>query len=121
MQRSSKEEVFVREFVMWVGFCGGLFASAGVDPEGEIIKALISILQTSPFVAQLLAVSISTAITLISLHKAYSLGGKLGILAIVIAFISGYIISSSPLFGVFLLFFAIFLAKIASKGNLSRF
>ncbi|MBA7505817.1 hypothetical protein ES706_04494 [subsurface metagenome] len=115
MSRSSKEEVFVREFVMGLGFLGGLFLKVGVDPEGEVIKALISVLPISPFIAQLLAGLITIALTLTSIYGAYSLGGTLGLFIVGVAFISGLIISSSPEIGAFLLIFVILLAKFAVK------
>jgi len=114
---SSREEFFVREYVIGgvVSFCGGLFARAGVDPEGELIKFIISKSPINPFLIQLLAGLISIAIPVIFLSKIYSLVGILGIFAVIIAFIGGLITESSPLFGVFLVIFAINLPKIVKK------
>lgn len=111
MPRSSREEVFVREFVMGIGFIGGLFARIGVDPEGEIIKALIS---AFPSIAQfsILFGLISVVLIISSFLTVYRLGGGLGIFAVILAFGGGYLISSS-LIGVILLIFAIRLGLIA--------
>jgi hypothetical protein len=125
MPMSPNEEVFIKKFVMWVGFFGGFFLRAGVDPEGEVVKALISVLPISSSHAQLLAELIGLiliTLTLIELYKSFSSVGIrgiiLGIIAIIIAFIGGLIISSSPLLGVFLLFSAVFLARFAwEKAN----
>lgn len=111
MQRSSKGEVFVREFVMGIGFIGGLFARAGVDPEGKIVEALISAFQ----IDSSLFILFSVIFTIFTLLIAYFLGGPLGIFAIILAFGSGYIISSSSGIGAFLLIIAAVLGLIASS------
>lgn len=95
-------------FVLIVGFCGGLFAGVGVDPEKEIIKAV------APHLLLVFGLFLFL-IFILRLLIAYSLGGVLGIFAVMIAFISGYIITDPPSaeFGVILLFVAVFLGWIA--------
>jgi len=120
MSRSSNEEVFIRRYVMWTGFFGGIFLKVGVDPEGEIIKALISAFPISPAITQLLSALAGLfliALTVADLKEAYSMGGGLGLFIVAVAFISGLIILSASEFGALLLFFAIFLAKFAVKGG----
>lgn len=115
MPRPSKEEVLI-EFVIGLGFIGGLFARAGVDPEWEIIKALTSVANLNPIPFLL----ISALTTIISLFVAYSLGGPLELFAIAFGFLSGYIIldSSTTVAGTFILILAIIVGLIAaSKGS----
>jgi hypothetical protein len=99
---------FVKHFVIGIGFLGGLFARAGLDPKGEIIKALISVFQSNPLLFGL----ISVVFTVLPLFIAYLLGGALGMFAIILAFFGGYLISSS-LIGIILLIIAIVLGLIA--------
>lgn len=107
----SKGEIFVREFVMGIGFLGGLFSRAGINPEREIIKALTSAFQVN----STLFILFSFIITILSLYAAYSLGGVLGLLAILLGFISGYLIfvPSTAGIGALLLIIAVFLGWIA--------
>lgn len=109
MSRSSKSEIFVREFVMGMGFLGGLFARTGINPEGEIIKVLVLAFRINP----LPFVLISALLTLVSLFIAYFLAKELGILAIGVGFISGYLISSVPEIGAILLIVAVVLGWFA--------
>jgi hypothetical protein len=120
MPLSQKEEVFIRKYVMWTGFFGGVFLRIGVDPQGEIMKALISLLPVSPLIAQLLTGLfglILIAFTINDLNDVYSTGGSLGLLTVTVAFISGLIILSDSVIGAFLLIFDIYLAKFAIKGK----
>ena len=104
MPRQNIGEKFVQEFVLSFSFLSGLWIHVGVDPEEEISKALLSILQT---LNPILDPSISILFWMLpimgiflSIIGSYAFGGFLGLIAVVLAFIGGIFIES---FGVFLL------------------
>jgi len=110
----SKSEKFTNEFVILFGFFGGLFTRVGVDPETELIKAFLSILE--PFVPIMkqanpwIVILITIVLTVLSVLGAYSLGGRLGLVAVACAWVGGYVIigdSTQAIIGVFLLIIAL--------------
>lgn len=111
---SSKSEKFTNEFVILFGFFGGLFTRVGVDPETELIKAFLSILESFvPTVKQFnpwIVILITIVLTVLSVLGAYSLGGWVGLVAVAFAWVGGYIIigdSTQAIIGVFLLIIAL--------------
>jgi len=111
MGGASKGEVFVREFVLGVGFVGGIFARIGVDPEAEAFKALIAVAtELAKFVSPSLASQISllfwflsVIIAIFSLITIYFCGGIMGLLAVGLAWLAGFFIVVNPLAGLLLL------------------
>lgn len=106
-------EIFVQEFVLGFGFLSGFWIHVGIDPESEVLKALSAIIQTlapnSRF--SLLFWVIPIASTIFSIIFTYLLGGWIGLIAVVLAFLGGVFIESSV--GVILLIVAILLGMFA--------
>lgn len=96
---------------MGLGFLSGLFIGIGVDPEAEIIKALLEIVaQYSPAFAIILRVVVillGIYGTIQSLRSAYKKRGILGIIAIALAFLGGLLLGLNIAAGVWLLIVAI--------------
>lgn len=90
----TKSEIFVREFVLGFGFLGGLFTWVGVDPEEEVIRALLKIVfPNNDFMISLIIFLIIIATTATGILGTYSMAGKLGLIVVVFAWISGFIIA----------------------------
>ena len=102
-------EHFVQEFVIGLGLLGGM----GVDPEGEILKALNQAIQSlnpaMDFTA--LIVIFSILATIGALIGAFALGGWSGIIAVGLAFIGGRFINTEE--GIWLVVIAFFLGLFA--------
>jgi hypothetical protein len=102
----TKSEVFVQEFVLGFGFLGGLFTYVGVDPEEELIRALLKIAIDNPVLLSVVMLLIALATTAAGIFGTYSAAGKLGLLVVGVAWVSGFIISiggNFTVFGAFLL------------------
>lgn len=101
------------------GFLGGLLARMGVDPEIEILKTILEATE-APAINVLLFV-FTLVFTVGPILGAYSIGGKLGLLAVAIAWISGFIIVSGSgltVFGALLLISAMFIGAMAPDSKL---
>ena len=126
MDRKGKAEYFFRVFVIGIGFFNGLWTALRVNPESELFNALckvIKILSPESFEFFYTLVAMFSLIFLIaSIFVAYQLGGKLGLLAIGLGFLSGFIIISMRLVGALLLLISSLLSIFAtSKDNESSY
>jgi len=117
----SKGEVFVREFVLGVGFVGGIFTRIGIDPEAGAFKALIAVvIDFAKFVSPSLASQISLLfwflsiiIAIFSLIAIYFCGGIMGLLAVGLAWLAGFFIMVNPLAGLLLLIISASIGMLA--------
>ena len=87
----TKGEIFVQEFVLGFGFLGGLFAWVGVDPEEEILKGLLrAFFPNNESMISIVLVLFVLLSVFISILGTLAVGGKLGLLAVALAWISGF-------------------------------
>lgn len=120
---SNKGDILVHECVVGFGFLGGLFARVGVDPEGEILKALLevakSFLPSLGPINSLLLFLLTTFFTILSVLRAYSLGGVLGLVAVAFGWIGGFMVfgrsSIEIILGLILLILAIIIGQSAAE------
>lgn len=118
-KKAQNLESLVKEIVIGFGFLEGIWIAIGMNPESEILNAFIPMLQslnTPPayiFLMQILP-SIIFIGTMIGI---YFLGGWLGILAVVLAFIAGISILYFPLLGFLFLVMGIGLGYLAFSSN----
>ena len=119
----TKGDIFVRECVIGFGFLGGLFAHVGVDPEGEILKALLEVVKSflpslGP-VNFLLLFFFTVFFTILSILKAYGLGGVIGLVAVTFGWIGGFMIfgrsSNEVILGLIFLIIAIIIGQSATE------
>lgn len=110
----STAEVFIREFVIGLGFLSGLWIYAGIDPEAVIIGAFVTILQQmgSPYGWLLWLLPIIS--TLVSIVAAWAMGGPIGILTVALAFFGGIFIGS---IGIWLLIAGVLIAPFAVRDS----
>ena len=110
MSKRNTGEVFIQEFVIGLGFLSGLWIYAGIDPTAEIVKSLSLIVPEMSGLLWFLVV----ASTIISIWGAYSMGGKLGLLTVFLAFLGGIFIGS---WGILLLVVGMILGPIAATQS----
>lgn len=110
MSKRNTGEFFVQEFVIGLGFFSGLWIYAGVDPTAEIVKSLSLIVPEMSGLLWFLVV----AFTIISIWGAYSMGGKLGLLAVFLAFLGGILVASV---GILLLVIGMILGPVAATQS----
>ena len=90
---TTASEVFLKEFVLTFGFLGGLFAWAGVDPDEMILRSLLAVIYpNNPFMVSLLIIVFVIITTAIGILGTYAMAGKLGLIVVGVAWISGFII-----------------------------
>ncbi len=78
---SKVAETFVQEFVIGFGFLSGLWIHVGVDPEGIVFDALLSVinnLSPTPLYSAIFSL-IPIALTGSSIIASYLVGGKIPI------------------------------------------
>ena len=102
-----KSEIFVQEFILGFGFLGGLFTWVGVDPEEEVIRAFLRVVfPNNEFMVSLLIFLIVIITTTTGILGVYGLAGKLGLIIVGLAWISGFIIAiggTATVIGAFLI------------------
>jgi len=82
---------FVRTYVLGLGFGGGIWLSAVLNPEHEEAKTLIE--AVNPIIASLGAfIWLAIPFLILSLFIVYRLGGCSGLIAVGIAFVGGTVI-----------------------------
>jgi hypothetical protein len=110
-----KSDIFIQEFVLGFGFLGGLFAWAGVDPEEEVVKALLRVaIPNNELLVSLVIVLFVLGSTAMGIYGTLQVAGQLGLAVVGMAWVSGFTIgiSSLSLVGVILLILALVLASI---------
>ena len=88
---TKRNEQFVLEFVILFGFLNGLWIYSGVNPEAEILKAFTDLVpETSSIFFWLITLILTSG----TIAAAYKIGRRLGLLAILAAFLGGIFIAS---------------------------
>jgi len=115
-----KAMVFVQEFVLLVGFLTGYWIYAGVNPETEILKAFLEVIvQLNPSLApgvSIMSWIIPLGLTIGSIVTSLAVGGWIGLSAVCLAFVGGWMIES---IGVYLLLIAIVIGLFAGSAKKS--
>jgi len=89
-------DLFVKEFVVGLGWVSGLFLRIGLDPETVIFEALREVLETLAPETGFTWIfwATPTLFTIVAWIGAYITGSVLGVLAVIIALIGGYFYDS---------------------------
>jgi hypothetical protein len=115
----TKSEVFFREFIVGLGFISGFWIALGVNPEAIIFESLRTVMETlnpdSGF--SFMFTLFPLLLTIGSVVGAYAMGGKIGMIAIGIAFVGGLLLISAPLFSVILMVIAMMIGSVAVENN----
>lgn len=121
MSNSKARKITLKELITGFGFVEGIWLAVGINPESEVLNALTNILVNqgvdtgSIFLLQILPI----IVLLGTIFTVYIVGGKLGMIAVGCAFVSGLLILFSPIVTIILLLAALVLGGIAEneRGN----
>ncbi|MDI6639902.1 MAG: hypothetical protein QMD78_03665 [Methanocellales archaeon] len=83
-------QVFVNEFVVGLGFCSGFWIGVGVNPETEILNALVSIIEDIAPQYTPLFYLIPVIFFILSILIIFVLGGLIGLTAVGSAFVDEF-------------------------------
>jgi hypothetical protein len=120
---TTKSDIFLQEFVLGFGFLGGLFTWVGVDPEEEIVKALLRVaLPNNEILVSLVIVLFILVSTVAGVWGTWQMAGQWGLFVVGMAWVSGLIIlvNSLTLWGTLLFIVATILGPIVCdnyRGN----
>lgn len=106
---------FTRVYIVGWGFLSGLFLGIGVDPEAEIIKALLEVVaEYSNAVAMMLRIIFAIGGLYSTAHSVmyvYSKRGTVGVVAIACAFTGGLLLGLGLDAGIFFLIVGILIGE----------
>ena len=120
---TTKSDIFLQEFVLGFGFLGGLFTWVGVDPQEEVVRALLTVaIPNNESLVSLVIVLFILVSTAVGVLGTWQMAGWLGLFVVGMAWISGLIIAvnSLTLWGTILLILAAILGPIVCdnyRGN----
>jgi hypothetical protein len=119
---TKKSSLFVRQFVIGLGFLSGLFTAIGIDPQEIVIRAAGGAVRTIYPDLQIsyLFLILPTVLLLISLAAAYQKGRVLGLVSVLVAYFSGLIILVSLGISLTLLLVAVIVGYIATDRRIFR-
>jgi hypothetical protein len=84
--KNNKLPYFVGAFVLGFGFLTGLWMAAGIDPQGEIAKAIAGAANSIHSGAGDWITYVPSLLTVSSITGAYGIGRWLGLLSVALAF-----------------------------------
>jgi hypothetical protein len=108
---------FVRKFVIIFGFGSGFWISVGTDPETEIVKAFALWADSMESGLGILFWIIPIIVIVVSTWNAYETGGRLGLVAVFIAFIGGLLFVCCLPFSITLGAVGVILGLIATRPD----
>jgi hypothetical protein len=117
---ASKSDIFVQEFVLSFGFLGGLFTWVGVDPQEEVIRALLRVaIPSNEALVSLVIVLFILVSTAVGVLGTLQMAEWWGLFVVGMAWVSGFIIlvDSLTLWGTLLLFGALILGPIVCDNH----
>ncbi len=115
---SEAGEKFAQEFVIGFGFLGGIWLKVGVSPEGAIAEAVVEVMKSinpdmAPWIS-ILFTALSIIFFIFTFIFASFIGGGAGVIAIILAFIGGFLLNE---IGVLLLLIAVIIGLFAPDLN----
>ena len=92
IHKMNRQKYFYEEFIICLGLVSGLLLAIGIDPEAVIYDSILSLIKTSDLIFGFIFYVIPLIGTVVSMLEAYNIGGKIGIIGVVVAFFGGLII-----------------------------
>jgi predicted branched-subunit amino acid permease len=117
-----KGGLFIRQFVIGLGFLSGVFTAIGIDPQETVIRIIgsaVGSLYPDPQISYLFFI-LPTFLLLISVITAYLKGRVVGLISVLVAYCSGVLILVSTALALILLGFAILLGYLAVNRRLVK-
>jgi hypothetical protein len=119
---AKRSRAYIWQFVIGLGLLSGIWTAIGIDPGAVILEVLGDVVGTvysDPGVRSLLII-LPTILLVISVIGAYRRGRVLGLVSVIIAYISGLFILVSILSSIILLVIAIISGYLATNRRLRK-
>jgi ABC-type multidrug transport system permease subunit len=119
---TKKSSLFIRQFVIGLGFFSGLWTAIGIDPQATVLRIVAEAVDTvypDPNVRWLFIV-LPTILLAISITGAYLKGRVLGIVSVVVAYLAGLSILVSFWTALVLLIIAVVIGYLATNQRLVK-
>lgn len=119
---AKRSRAYIWQFVIGLGLLSGIWTAIGIDPEAVILNVLgtmIGAVYSDPWVRSLLLI-LPTILLVITIIGAYRRGRVLGLISVIIAYISGFFILISIMISAILLIIAIITGYLATNRHLRK-
>ena len=116
-RRFQSRGITLRELIIGFGFLSGIWLAVGINPTAEIFNAFTNILSKLEInIGYIFLLQILPIISfLIFMFLIYLRGGKLGLVAVVCAFVGGLLILTTPIISVIFLFVGLGIGHFARR------
>ena len=110
-----RQDAFIKQFVIGLGFLSGLWLYFGFNPSTKIIEFIVSIAKENGYNLAIFYF-LPSIIFIFSVIFAYYRGGILGLIAVTLAFISGILLLVVPVLGGVLFILSILIGMKAATN-----
>jgi hypothetical protein len=119
---AKRSKAYIWQFVIGLGLLSGIWTAIGIDPEAVILNVVGNLVVTvySHPMARSLLIVLPTVLLLISIIGAYRRGRVLGLISVIVAYISGIFILISIISSAILLIIAIIIGYLATNRRLRK-
>ncbi len=117
-----KSRRYIWQVVIGFGFLSGLWTAIGIDPQGIVLSFLEKAVDTvypDPTIRSLFLI-LPTLLLIASIIGAYSAGKMMGLVSVLVAYISGLLIVSRTVLALVLLCGAVILGYLSTNPRLKR-
>ena len=119
---AKRSRAYIWQFVIGLGFISGVWTAIGIDPEAVILNVvgdIIGKVYTDPGFRSLLII-LPTVLLVVSVIGAYRRGRVLGLISVIVAYISGLAILVSIMTSVLLLIVAVITGYLATNRRMRK-
>ncbi len=119
---AKRSKAYIWQFVIGLGLLSGIWTAIGIDPEAVILNVLgnmVGAVYADPGVRSLLLI-LPTILLVISIIGAYRRGRVLGLISVIVAYVSGLFILVSIKISVIFLSIAIITGYLATNRHLRK-
>ena len=119
---AKRSRAYIWQFVIGLGFISGVWTAIGIDPEAVILNVVGDIIGTvysDPWFRSLLII-LPTVLLVVSVIGAYRRGRVLGLVSVIVAYISGLAILVSIMTSAILLIVAVIIGYLATNRRLRK-
>ena len=119
---AKRSRAYIWQFVIGLGLLSGIWTAIGIDPEAIILNALGNMIGTvySDSVVRSLLLILPSILLVISIIGAYRRGRVLGLISVIVAYISGLFILISIMISAIVLIIAIITGYMATNRRLRK-
>lgn len=119
---AKRSRAYIWQFVIGLGFISGVWTAIGIDPEAVILNVVGDIIGTvysDPWFRSLLII-LPTVLLVVSVIGAYRRGRVLGLVSVIVAYISGLAILVSIMTSAILLIVAVITGYLATNRRMRK-